>query len=71
MASEIALILEILSDGKWHGIEELRRRIDLNAHKMQEITMFLIEFDFAQIDNVKGKVKINSDFQKFLAETKT
>jgi len=69
--SKITLILEILSDGKWHGIEELQQRMELNEHKVHEITTFLNEYDLAKIDDANRKVKINRNFQKFLAQTKT
>jgi hypothetical protein len=69
MESKITMILEILSDGKWHGIEELQQRMELDEYKVQEITTFLNKYDFATIDDVNKKVKINRGFQKFLAQT--
>ena len=71
VVSKITLILEILSDGKWHGIEELQGRMGLNERKVQEIAKFLNEFDLAKIDDANRKVKINRNFQKFLAQTVT
>ncbi len=62
------MILEILGDGKWHGIEELQLRLGLNEHKVQEITTFLNKYDFVKIDKEHGKVKINRNFQKLLAQ---
>ena len=69
--SKITLILEILSDGKWHGIEELQQRMELNERKVHEITAFLNEYDLAKFDVANRKVKINRNFQKFLVHTKT
>jgi len=66
--SKITMILEILGDGKWHGIEELQLRLGLNEHKVQEITTFLNKYDFVKIDKEHGKVKINRNFQKLLAQ---
>ena len=71
MVSKIAVILEILSDGKWHGIDELQGRMGLNERKVQEIAKFLSEYDFAEIDDANRKVKINRNFQKFLVQTNT
>ena len=69
--SKITMTLELLGDGKWHGIEELRLMLELNDHEFQEITMFLSKYDFANIDEKKRRVKINRDFRKLLAQTVT
>ena len=69
--SKITMTLEILGDGKWHGIEELRLMLELNDHEFQEITTFLSKYDFANIDEKKRRVKINRDFRKLLAQTVT
>jgi DNA-binding IclR family transcriptional regulator len=65
------LILELLSDGKWHGTEELLLRLGLNEQKLQEITAFLNRYDFVKIDDKNRKVKINKDFKKLLVQTVT
>jgi DNA-binding IclR family transcriptional regulator len=67
--SKITLILEILGDGKWHGIEELQKRLGMNELKVQEIASFLNKYDFVKIDKEHRKVKINRNFQKLLAQT--
>jgi hypothetical protein len=69
VVSRIAVILEILSDGKWHWIEEVRREIGMDAYEVQEIATFLDRYDFAVVDDANKKVRINRDFQKFLAHT--
>jgi DNA-binding IclR family transcriptional regulator len=69
--SKITMILEMLGDGKWHGIEELQLRLGLNELKVQEIAMFLNKYDFVKIDKKQRKVKINRNFQKLLAQTVT
>ena len=71
MVSKIMLILELLSDGKWHGTEELLLRLGLNEQKLQEITAFLSKYDFVKIDDKNRKVKINKDFKKLLVQTVT
>ena len=71
MGSKIETILEILSDGKWHGIEELQQRMELDEHKIREIATFLSKYNFAMIDGANKKVRINRDLQKFLAQTMT
>ena len=69
--SKITLILEMLGDGKWHGIEELQLRLGLNELKVQEVTSFLNKYDFVKIDKEHRKVKINRNFQKLRAPTVT
>ena len=71
MVSKITLILEMLGDGKWHGIEELQLRLGLNELKVQEVTSFLNKYDFVKIDKEHRKVKINRNFQKLRAQTVT
>jgi DNA-binding IclR family transcriptional regulator len=71
VVSKITMILEMLGDGKWHGIKELQLRLGLNELKVQEITMFLNKYDFVKIDKKQGKVKLNRNFQKLLAQPVT
>ena len=68
MVSKVMTILELLSDGKWHGIEDLLMKTGLNERKFQEITMFLSNYDFVKFDEEKRRVKINRDFKKLLAQ---
>jgi DNA-binding IclR family transcriptional regulator len=68
LVSKITMILEVLGDGKWHGIEELLLRLELNEHKFREVTAFLNKYGFVKIDEKNRRVKINRDFQKLLAQ---
>ncbi len=67
MSSVVEALLEMLSDGKWHGLAELRQQIGVAAYQMQGLAAFLSRFDFAVVDEANEKVKINGDFQEFLA----
>jgi DNA-binding IclR family transcriptional regulator len=69
MEYRVTMILEILSDGKWHGIEELQQRMELDDYKVQEFTAFLNKYNFVTIDEANKKVRINRGFQKFLDQT--
>ena len=71
MVPKIAMLLDILSDGKWHGKEELLLKVELNEQKLQEVTTFLNCYDFVKVDKKSGKVKINKDFQKLLDQANT
>ena len=69
--SKLAMVLDILSDGKWHGIDELQQRLELKEHEVRKITTFLSKYDFVKSDEENRKVRINRDFQRFLAQTVT
>jgi DNA-binding IclR family transcriptional regulator len=69
LGSEIALLLEILSDGKWHGLAELQQQAGLAEYKVHGIADFLCRFEFAVVDEASRKVRVNRDFQEFLMRT--
>ena len=69
VVSEIAVLLEILGDGKWHGLTELQQQAGLAEYKVHGITGFLCRFDFAVVDEANRKVKVKRDFQEFLMRT--
>ncbi|MFH1131259.1 MAG: hypothetical protein V1754_07980 [Pseudomonadota bacterium] len=71
MTSKITMILEVLGDGKWHGIEELRQQMDFTSEEMREIATFLGKYGFAEIDDANHRVKINPAFKKILAQNIT
>jgi DNA-binding IclR family transcriptional regulator len=65
------MILEILSDGKWHEIKELQQQAEIDEHQVEEVTKFLNEFDFVKVDSANKKVRISKSYQKLLAQTST
>ena len=67
--SKLAMFLALLSDGKWHGTDVLLLELELNEHDLQEITAFLVNYEFVKVDKKNGKVRINEDFQKLVAQT--
>jgi uncharacterized protein YaaN involved in tellurite resistance len=69
MPQRITAILEILEDGKWHRIDHLRQVIELGDCEIQEITKFLSQYDFAEIDEENGRVRINKDFKKIMSNS--
>jgi predicted transcriptional regulator len=66
--AKVMAVLELLSDGKWHRMEELLLGAKLDDKKFQEITAFLSMYDFVKVDEKNRRVKINRDFRKLLAE---
>lgn len=71
MVSKIALVLEVLSDGEWHGTEELQERVELDENQAQEVAAFLFEYDLARMDIENKKVRLNKCFQKLLGQATT
>jgi len=69
--SKLAMVLDILSDGKWHGIDELQQRLELDEREVRVIAAFLSKYDFVKSDEENRKVRINRDFQKLLSQTVT
>ena len=69
--SKITIVLEILGDGKWHGIDELLQSLSLSEDKFRELTSFLNAYSFVKFDDKHRRVKINSDFKKLVAQTAT
>ena len=68
LVSRVMLILELLSDGKWHEIDELLVRVKLTEQKFHDVTEFLDKYGFVEFDHENRKVKINKDFRKLLLQ---
>jgi DNA-binding IclR family transcriptional regulator len=68
VVSKVMLILELLSDGKWHGIDELLVSVKLSEQKFREVTEFLDKYGFVEFDHENRKVKVNKDFRKLLLQ---
>lgn len=66
MASKISLILDLLSDGKWHSFAGLSRKSRLDSREIEKILSFLDKYEFARVDFENGKAKINKAFQRLL-----
>ena len=71
MAVRIAGVLEILNDGKWHTLEEVQRKMNLNRNQIQHIAWFLKEYQFVIMDETKNKIRIEETVRKFLTQETT
>jgi DNA-binding IclR family transcriptional regulator len=71
MVSKINSILEMLGDGKWHGMEELQQKAQLSQRQLREITTFLNQYGFVKISLTNKKVRINKNVREFLSQTAT
>jgi uncharacterized protein YutD len=63
--------LDVLSDGRWHVLEEIRQRVKVDDAQLQRITDFLKEYDFIVKDEAENRIKLNKIVHKFLVETAT
>ena len=68
LVSKVTTILEVLSDGEWHEVEELKQLTDLSENKVREIAAFLYKYDFVKMDAKNSKVRIRECIQEFLAQ---
>jgi predicted transcriptional regulator len=68
LVSKVMLILELLSYGKCHGIDELLVTVKLTEQKFRKVTEFLDKYGFIEFDHENRKVKINRDFRKLLVQ---
>jgi DNA-binding IclR family transcriptional regulator len=66
LTTRIAEVLKILSDGKWHLLEELQQSMKLTSGQMQKIAEFLGEYKFVTFDDSKKGVKLDEAARKFL-----
>jgi hypothetical protein len=69
--TKIAEVLEILDDGKWHSIEDIRLATKLSDSQSNAITKFLSVYDFITLDKEKKKVKLKETARKFLTQGAT
>jgi len=69
--AKIARVLEMLSDGEWHTLQRIRRKMKLNKDQIQQIALFLEEYEFVTIDETKNKIRIEEAVRKFLVQEAT
>jgi len=68
MAVRVADVLDIISDGKWHTLEEIRRKMNLKKDQVQQIAGFLKEYEFVTMDETRRKIRIEEAAREFLAK---
>ena len=69
MPIRLNMVLDILGDGKWQRIDQVQQSIGLADYEMQEITRFLSQYDFVELDDSSRRVRINSNFKRILANS--
>lgn len=65
--SKISAILDVLSDGKWHTVEEIQNRVKVHGNHIQRVVEFLKTYELIVIDDLEKKIKLSKMTQKFLA----
>lgn len=61
-------ILLLLTDNKWHNLDELTQKVALSQAKLEQVINFLTEYDFIQMGQNPKKVKLKPQLLKFLTE---
>lgn len=69
--AKISGVLDMLRDGKWHGLEEIRKEMGLNRNQVRQIAEFLKQYEFITFDEAKKKVRLEEAAKEFLARKAT
>ena len=59
-------ILKLLEDGRWHDLNEIRKKIELHGLRVKNLTEFLAQYDFIKLDKDGKKAKLGSSIQDFI-----
>jgi hypothetical protein len=59
-------VLELLEDGRWHDLNDIRKKTELPDLKLKSIIKFLAQYNFIELDKDGKKAKIDSSIQDFL-----
>ena len=57
----------MLSDGQWHTVEEIQKRVKVHSNHIQRVIEFLKTYDLIVIDDLEKKIKLSKMTRKFLA----
>ena len=71
MTSKIEEILEILDDGKWHRLSDLRAKVGVTEGQFLGITCFLSRYEFMKVDYSEEKARIEKSVREFLTQKAT
>ena len=59
-------ILRLLENGKWHHLEDIEEKTNLNGHKVKYVTNFLAKYNFVKLDEAEQKIKLDQPTNRFL-----
>ncbi len=69
--SKIAKVLELLSDGHWHLLDEVQQKTELDKNQTRQVLVFLKKYGFINVDERKERIKLDETFLKFLMQVAT
>ena len=58
-------ILELLENGKWHDLKEIKKKTQLYDFDITSIAKFLAQYNFIKLDKEGKKAKLDSSAQDF------
>ncbi len=59
-------VLNLLEDGKWHSLTQIANRSGLHEFKLEIVTNFLAEYDFAEVNKANRQVRLTMSVVDFL-----
>jgi len=65
---EIDEILDVLKNGKWHGLKEISEKTQLQGLKVELLTNFLAEYDFVELNKKEHKTRLTPPLLDFLSK---
>ncbi len=69
LSSKLEALLELLSDGRLHGLRELQEITQLCEEPNRWIVEFLVEYGFAEISDGTQRVRISKAARELLINT--
>lgn len=61
-------ILELLKDGNWHPLDELRMKAAVNQHRVQPLIDFLASHDFVELDETQRTARLTPLTHEFVQD---
>ena len=59
-------VLKLLENGKWHDLEEIGKKIELQDIEVEGLVKFLARYNFVKLDKDGKKAKLGPPVQDFL-----
>lgn len=63
--------LEMLVDGKWHALKEIKQKTKLNKNQIQQVIDFLERYGFISVDRMARKIRLEKSVEKIVAQNST
>jgi len=69
--STIFKMLELLDDGRWHTLNDILSKIELDRSRQKKVIKFLKEYNFIILDENEQRVRLDTAFRKLLFKHST